>query len=419
MPEVTRVCMLSVHGYFDPVPILGATDTGGQVTYVLELAKALAELGVSVDIYTRRFGGRSEMDPVNRDVRVIRIPCGGDAFIRKEDLFPHLGEYADNMMKHIEAHGLRYDLIHSHYWDAGCVGMNLAERLDLPFIYTAHSLGAWKKERMGGDPVQMEKLFRFTERIHWENEIFRRATAQTVTTLDGKESYKRLYGFESDDLVVIPPGVDVRRFRPEPSVRAPETGAPEDYIFALSRIDSNKGLDYLIRAFDRVARASGTHLIIGGGSKEPKKHEAEVREKLAQLVASLGLEKRVTFTGYIPDEHLDTYYRNARVFVLPSKYEPFGMTVLEAMACGTPVVATGHGGLRHVLTNRRDSLLVDPSDPEGLSSAILEILNDETLASELRAAGLELVESRYSWQSIAAQTLSFYEKYASPRGETL
>ncbi len=416
MPKVTRVCMLSVHGYFDPVPVLGATDTGGQVTYVLELAKALAEFGVSVDIYTRRFGGRSEMDPVNHDVRVIRIPCGGNAFIRKEDLFPYLGEYTDGMAEYIERNGLRYDLIHSHYWDAGCAGMDLAKRLNLPFIYTAHSLGAWKKERMGGNPVEMEKLFNFSERIRWEKEIFRRATAQTVTTLDGKESYKRLYGFESGDLVVIPPGVDVRRFRPEPSVPAPEIGVPEDYIFALSRIDSNKGLDYLIRAFDRVRRTSATRLLIGGGSQAPKTHEAEVRANLARLVDSLGLEEKVTFTGYIPDEHLDTYYRRARVFVLPSKYEPFGMTVLEAMACGTPVVATGHGGLRHVLTNRRDSLLVDPSDSEELASAILEVLDDKSLASELRAAGLELVKTKYSWQSIAQETLSFYEEYA-PRRE--
>jgi len=419
MPKVTRICMLSVHGYFDPVPILGATDTGGQVTYVLELSKALAELGVSVDIYTRRFDGKSEMDPVNGDVRVIRIPCGGNAFIRKEDLFPHLDEYAGNMTRYMETYGLGYDLIHAHYWDAGYVGMNLAERLRLPFIYTAHSLGAWKKERMGGETAEMEKLFNFSQRIRWENEIFRRATAQTVTTLDGQETYKRLYGFESDDLVVIPPGVDVRRFRPEPSVPAPEIDTPENYIFALSRIDSNKGLDYLIRALDRIGRASTTRLLIGGGSKDPKKHETEVREKLVELVGSLGLEKRVTFTGYIPDEHLDTYYQNARVFVLPSKYEPFGMTVLEAMACGTPVVATRHGGLSHELTDRVDSLLVDPSDPVELSTAILEILGDDSLAHRLRAAGLKLVEERYSWPNIARQTISFYEKYASARPERL
>jgi mannosylfructose-phosphate synthase len=169
--------MLSVHGYFDPEPILGATDTGGQVTYVLELSKSLAALGMKVDIFTRRFDGRSEMAPVNEDVRVIRIPCGGHLFIRKEDLFPHLDEYVDNMDEYIRDNGLDYPLLHAHYWDAGYAAMKLAQRLGKVFIYTAHSLGAWKKEQMGGDPDKMEKLFKFSERIHWENIIFRRATA--------------------------------------------------------------------------------------------------------------------------------------------------------------------------------------------------------------------------------------------------
>ena len=119
MPKLKRICMLSVHGYFDPVPGLGATDTGGQVTYVLELSKALAETGIKVDIYTRRFEGRSEVDPVNDDVRVIRIPCGGDEFIRKEDLFPHLDEFVGTMDEYIRENELSYDLVHSHYWDAG------------------------------------------------------------------------------------------------------------------------------------------------------------------------------------------------------------------------------------------------------------------------------------------------------------
>jgi mannosylfructose-phosphate synthase len=411
--------MLSVHGYFDPVPVLGATDTGGQVTYVLELAKSLSELGVSVDIYTRLLGEKPETEGVNERVRVVRIPCGGREFIRKEDLFPHLDEFAANMARRIEEDDLRYDLVHAHYWDAGYAAMNLCERLGLPFVFTAHSLGAWKKEQMGGDPDEMERLFKFSERIRWENVIFRRATAQTVTTIDGKETYRRLYGFESDDLVVIPPGVDVRRFRPEPKGPPPGIDAPERFVFALSRIDSNKGLDYLIRGFDRVRRESDASLVIGGGSKNPKPHEIQVKQSLVDLVDSLSLRDRIAFTGYVADSDLDAYYRSAAVFVLPSKYEPFGMTVLEAMACGTPVVATRHGGLRYVLTDRKDSLLVDPSDPDELSSAILAVLNDKALASRLARAGLDLVQERFSWQSIARRTLAFYEKHALARRESL
>ena len=412
MTKIRRLAMLSVHGYFDPEPILGATDTGGQVTYVLELSKHLAELGMKVDIYTRRFGDRSEVDPVNGDVRVIRIPAGNNEFIRKEDLFPHLDDLTDNTLAFIERENLEYQLLHSHYWDAGYVSMLLATRLRIPYLYTAHSLGAWKKEQMGGDPEEMERLFKFSQRIHWEHKIFEAARAQTVTTIDGKETYKRLYHFESPDLVVIPPGVDTKRFRPlEPGETDRDLDVPADYVFALSRIDSNKGLDYLIRGFAVAREKTDAHLIIGGGSKNPKAHEVEVKKGLTDLVASLDMGDRVTFTGYVPDEMLETYYRKARVFVLPSKYEPFGMTVLEAMACDTPVVATKLGGLRHVLTDREDSLLVDPSDAHELGSAILNILMDDDLASRLSETGLKLCRDNFSWESIARQTLAFYERY--------
>jgi len=412
MAKYPRICMLSVHGYFDPVPFLGATDTGGQVTYVLELAKALAEMGIQVDIFTRHFDDRKGIDPVNDDVRVIRIPCGPKEFIRKEDLFPHLDEFVDNMTSFIANQDIDYSLCHGHYWDAGYVGMNVAQRLGKPFFFTAHSLGAWKKEQMGGDPEHMERLFKFSQRIHWEKVIFAAATAQTVTTLDGLESYKRLYGFESDRMVVIPPGVDIRRFRPlGPGERNADIGTANGFVFALSRIDSNKGLDYLIRAFPHVARATDASLIIGGGSKKPKRHEREVKQTLVDLVDSLAISDRVSFTGHVDDALLDTYYRQASVFVLPSKYEPFGMTVLEAMACGTAVVATKLGGLREVLTDGVDSLLVDPSDPEELGGAITRILTDPALAGRLSQAGRQLIEERFSWQSIARQHVSFYDRY--------
>jgi mannosylfructose-phosphate synthase len=413
MPKIKNICMLSVHGYFDPEPILGATDTGGQVTYVLELAKYLAELGMKVDIYTRRFEGKLEAEPVNDDVRVVRIACGPDQFIRKEDLFPHLEEYVDNMLAYMKANGLHYDVFHSHYWDAGYVSMKLAEKLATHFFYTAHSLGAWKKEQMGGNPEEMEKLFNFNQRIHWENIIYRKARAQTVTTIDGKNTYKRLYDFESPDLVIIPPGVDTKRFRPlQPGEKEHPLDVPANYIFALSRIDSNKGLDFLIKAFARIKDKSDAMLLIGGGSKNPKQHEIDVKTNLLQIVGELGLEGRVVFTGYIPDEELETYYRKAKVFVLPSKYEPFGMTTLEAMSCGTPVVATRFGGIKDDLQDGIDSLLVDPSNPAELSEAILRVLTDEALAAKLSENGQKTILERFSWESIAARTLAFYERYS-------
>ncbi len=404
--------MLSVHGYFDPEPILGATDTGGQVTYVLELSKHLAELGCKVDIYTRIFEDRTEIDPVTAGVRVVRIPCGSNEFIRKEDLFPYLDEFVDNMLSYIKQNKLNYEVFHSHYWDAGYVSMRLTEKLGTHFFYTAHSLGAWKKEQMGGDEEAMEKLFKFSQRIHWENIIYRKARAQTVTTIDGKENYKRLYDFESPNLIIIPPGVDTKRFRPlREGEKEGKLDSPDNFVFALSRIDSNKGHDFLIRAFAKVRKQSDAVLLIGGGSKNPKQHEIDVKTNLLKLVDELGLGDSVRFTGYIPDELLATYYRKAKVFVLPSKYEPFGMTTLEAMSCGTPVVATRFGGIKDDLEDQVDSLLIDPSDPEELSGAILKVLTDKETASRLSKNGLETIRNTFSWESIAARTIDFYEKH--------
>ncbi|UCE27235.1 MAG: glycosyltransferase [Candidatus Coatesbacteria bacterium] len=414
MGKLNNLAMLSVHGYVDAVPVLGATDTGGQVTYVLELAKGLAKLGVTVDLYTRRFDDREPLETVADGVRIVRVPCGPPEFVRKEDMLQYLPEYVDNMYGFIESEGLEYQLMHSHYWDAGFAAMELAPRLGIPFIHTSHSLGAWKRERMGGDPDEMERLFRFEERIATERLIFSAAAALTATTPEGVANYERLYGFESDDMIVIPPGVDVHRFNPEPQ---PGETAPayasDDFVFALSRIDSNKGLDYLLFAFDKVRGESDAKLVVGGGSKNPKQHELDVLAALNSIIDELGLKATVTFAGYVPDEELAPYYRRAKAFVLPSKFEPFGMTALEAMACGTPVVATNLGGIKHNLDDGVNALLVDPSDTHELSGAILTILNNPIAAEKLSKAGLKKIRDEFAWEVIARRNLGFFKGYIS------
>jgi mannosylfructose-phosphate synthase len=412
MGKLKNLAMMSIHGYVDAAPVLGATDTGGQVTYVLELAKGLAKLGVTVDLYTRLFDNRARFEDVADGVRIVRIPCGPPGFVRKEDMLQYLPEFVDNTYEFVRSDGNEYQLLHSHYWDAGYAAMKLSPRLGIPFIHTSHSLGAWKQERMGGDPEEMERVFRFKERIAAEKEILTAAAALTVTTPAGVAKYKRLYDFESKDMIVIPPGVDVHRFDPEPQPGEAEPAyASDNFIFALSRIDSNKGLDYLLFAFDKVRRESDAKLVVGGGSKNPKRHELDVLAGLNTIVTELRLGDAVTFAGYVPDEELAPYYRRAKVFVLPSKFEPFGMTALEAMACGTPVVATNLGGIKHNLDDGVNALLVDPSNAEELSGAILTILNDPGTADKLSRAGLKKIRAEFAWEVIAKRNLEFFEKY--------
>ena len=415
--SLKSICMLSTHGYFDPVPQLGRTDTGGQVVYVLQLAKALTTHGIKVDIYTRWFDrDKSQIDPVpdNADVRIIRIPAGPWEFTPKEEIYDVLPELAKNMTAFIHEHNLDYDLFHGHYVDAGIVTLDVARMLDRPAFFTAHSLGAWKKERMAGAPAEMEMKFRFSHRIAEELRIFRSVVAQTVTTDVQREKLGELYGFTSGDIATISPGVDIHTFRPlESDEGRMDIGLPERYILCLSRIDSNKGHDLLLNAFSLVCKSvPDIHLVIGGGStSKAGPTELEVLANMKRIIIEKEMGNRVHITGYIPDEHLVATYRQAEMFVLPSLFEPFGMTALEAMACGKPVVASRLGGIREVVTSEESGVVVDPTNPGEFSAAIIRLLKDEQLSQRIGEQGRHIVRERYSWEAIAARHIEFYEKY--------
>ncbi len=408
--------MLSTHGYVDPVPQLGRTDTGGQVVYVLQLAKAFAKQGTKVDIYTRWFDrSKKQIDPVPGypDVNVIRIAGGPQKFIAKEEIYDVLPELADNMVKFVEKNGLQYEFFHGHYVDAGIVTLDVAKAFDKPSFFTAHSLGAWKREQMGGDPVEMEKKYNFKHRIQEELRIFKSVKAQTVTTELQKEKLKKLYDFDSDNVVVISPGVDVHTFCPaKTSAKIVDTKLPERYIFCLSRIDSNKGHDLLLKAFDLVRKQiEDVHLVIGGGSPQPRQAEQEVFGSIEKIIDELSMHERVHVIGYVPDELLVPSYQHAKLFVLPSIFEPFGMTALEAMACGRAVVASKFGGIKNVILSGENGILIDPSNHKEFAEAMIRLLREPEVAEQMGSRGRETIQRSYSWEAIADKHFAFYEKF--------
>ncbi len=414
--KIKNVCMLSTHGYFDPIPQLGITDTGGQVVYVLQLANALSTHNIKVDIFTRWFDrSRKQIDPVPDypDVRVIRIPVGPWEFIPKEGIYAVLPELAENMIEFIRENKLHYDLYHGHYVDAGIVTIDVAKKLDKPAFFTAHSLGAWKREQMEGDPGELERKFKFKHRVSEELRIFRSVNAQAVTSEVQRQKLEQLYKFTADNIDIVPPGVDVGRFHlPEPGERITKTDLPKRYIFCLSRIDSNKGHDLLLNAFDRVRNdIPDVHLVIGGGSPKPEQRELDVLKTIKKIINKRGIDDRVRIIGYVPDDLLVSLYQQAELFVLPSIFEPFGMTAQEAMACGTPVVASKLGGIRSVISSGDNGLLIDPSDAGEFADAISLILKDARLAERLGKAGHKNIQEYFSWDAIAARYLAFYEKF--------
>ena len=413
--NIKSIALLSTHGYFDPVPQLGRTDTGGQVVYVLELAKALAKAGYKTDIYTRWFDqSQAQVDPVpgNPDVRVIRIPAGPWEFIPKEFIYDVLPELAENMVSFIKENNLDYDLYHGHYVDAGIVALDVAKAMDKPVYFTAHSIGGWKRDQMGGDPAEMEKKFNFKHRISEEVRVFDHVNAQSLTSIVQHEKLNELYNYNTENIVIIPPGVDVHHYFPEKVGEEVKTDLPDKYVFCLSRIDSNKGHDLLLHAWDIVRKEiPDVQLVIGGGSPNPKPRELEVFANMDKIIDEAGMQDRIIKIGYVPGDMMRAYYQQAEVFVMPSLFEPFGMTSQEAMACGTPVVASKFGGIRNTIINGYNGFLVDAANPQEFADAILNLLGDENKCKEIGQNAYKVILEEYSWEAIARRHLEFYENY--------
>ncbi|GAG79914.1 unnamed protein product, partial [marine sediment metagenome] len=205
----------------------------------------------------------------------------------------------------------------------------------------------------------------------------------------------------------------VHRFKPLTSVaEKANIDLPDQYIFCLSRIDANKGHDLLLYTFDIVRKGiPDIHLIIGGGSPKPQQTEQEVLTTMRKIIDEKDMHDRVNIVGYVPDEKLVAFYQWAQLFVLPSIFEPFGMTALEAMACTVPVVASKFGGIRNVITSGENGLLVDPAHKGEFAEAMMRFLKDRNMAARLGQKGCATIQKQYSWEAIAEKHISFYKKF--------
>ncbi len=412
-----RIAMVSTHGYVAAHPPLGAPDTGGQVVYVIELSKKLAQLGYKVDIWTRQFEDQPEIDEINEDVRIIRVPCGGKDFIPKEYLYRKLPEWTEHALRYIRRHKLDYQFINSHYWDAGLAGQHLAEDLDVPHVHTPHSIGTWKKRQMESDHPEdkdnFEEMYNFSRRIHHESTLYKEADLLIATTPPQYDLLISDYHVPAEDIRMIPPGYDDNRFFPvsEPTRRAAQErlGFKPKTIACVGRLAENKGFDLLVDAFSVVAsRHDDAHLRLALGVENPDQPSPLLKDLKAKI-KGYDLEDRVTITGSVSDEDLPDFYRSAAVFALPSRYEPFGMTAIEAMASGTPTVITVHGGLFRAVAYGEHALYADSFDKEDFGITLLKPIRYPALRARLSRNGSHRVRSLFTWTGIAQQLLKAVE----------
>jgi mannosylfructose-phosphate synthase len=410
-----RIMMISTHGYVAAEPELGKPDTGGQVVYILELSKCLSRMGYHVDIFTRRFENQPFTDRIDERTRLIRFPCGGTRFIPKEYLCRSIPEWVENVARWMQIERHSYKFISSHYWDAGLAGQALANRFTIPHVHTPHSIGAWKRDNMQMDADEMEAKYNFAERIREEKVVYDECDMLIATTpiqrdiLSGSE-----YDSPTDKICVIPPGYDDHRFFPVSTASRQlikrQLGLSGKIILALGRLAKNKGYDLLLRAMPHVfQRVDDANLVLAIGSTALNALERSICDSLHDLSAELGIADRVHFMDYISDDDLPSYYRAAEVFALSSRYEPFGMTAIEAMACGTPTVLTTEGGLCEQIAWGIEAIYANPFDPEAYGHAIASVLQHPRVSAQLSKFAPRKARSCFTWTGIAQQLLSILE----------
>jgi D-inositol-3-phosphate glycosyltransferase len=394
--------MISMHT--SPLATPGVGDAGGLNVYVAELARRLGERGLKVDVFTRRDApDLPDIVEIHEHTRVIHLKAGPAAYVAKEALPSLTEEFCAALETRLDDH----DLIHTHYWLSGLVGVQLKARHSLPLVHTMHTMARVKNSSLGE-----EQLVEPHVREHGESAIVRAANVLTASTSDEAAELQDQYCAQAGQIMIVPPGVDLHTFHPcnQPKSRA-QFGVPQDIqvILFVGRIQPLKAPDVLIKAVAELARRDpGRHnrlqLIIIGS---PSGTNAEWSQTLGPLAIDHGIEDMVDFRPHSPRSELFRWYCVSDVAAVPSYNESFGLVALEAQACGRPVVAADVGGLRHTVRDHYSGLLVKGHDEREWADALAAILDDhdEMIRMGTNAAAHA---ATFSWDNTAAATLQAY-----------
>lgn len=403
-----KIAFISEHA--SPLAVLGGVDSGGQNIYVDQVARHLVRLGFEVDVYTR-WDNPSFRQVVKhtKGVRVIHMPAGPRQFVPKEQLFQHMDEFAANMVSFIEDNNIDYEVVHAHFWMSGYVAICIKRMLKIPFVITFHALGKVRRIYQGSADGFPDSRFSVEERVAREADLIIAECPQD------KEDLMVHYFAREEKIKIVPCGFDQKEFYPMDKHKTKiKLGLdPKEFvILQLGRMVPRKGVDNVIRSLGYITRKRAHSIrlvVVGGESDLPNPVKTPEIGRLQEIAQSENVMDRVTFVGRRNRDQLKYYYNAADVFVSTPWYEPFGITPLEAMACGTPVIGSNVGGIKFSVRHGRTGFLVPPNEPEILGERILEIVSNKEEAQKISINAIKHVNTLFTWEIVAGKLAVLYK----------
>jgi glycosyltransferase involved in cell wall biosynthesis len=407
-----KIAFISEHA--SPLASLGGVDSGGQNVYVAELAKHLASAGHQVDIYTRWEDPKlPKVIDWENNIRVIHVKAGPVSLVPKEELLSFMPGFRDDMIEFINAEKVSYNLIHANFFMSGLVAMWLKELLNIPFVITFHALGYVRQLHQG-------KSDKFpAERIEIERKIVQNADAVIAECPQDKSDLIDYYNAPVEKITIIPCGFSAKEFYPiSRDVACTLVGLQTDekILLQLGRMVPRKGVDNVVRSLGKLKNSSVPYrlVIVGGETDDPNPMACPEIARLQKIAREQGVEERVTFVGRKNREMLKYYYCAADVFISTPWYEPFGITPLEAMACGTPVIGSNVGGIKYSVVDGKTGFLVSPNDPKELALKVELLLSNPALHQQMKKASIQRVKENFTWQKVAASVAELYKQIQVP-----
>ncbi len=399
-----KICLLSFHCC--PFSLIGSEGVGGMNVYIKELSAALAELpNVTIDIFTR-CQSRDHRSIKERapSLRVIHLKGGPEKPVDRRELYEYLPEFIENVEDFILKSGKKYDLIYSHYWLSGLVGEWIKYRFELPLVHTYHTLGFLKNRVLEGK----EHRYRNTAEKHLSGV----ADAIISSSLEEKGNLTRTFHVPAEKLRVIYPGVNKELFCPLPEESQPTCEKAESCLLYVGRIEPVKGLLDIVEAI-QILKCKVPDLfrriclkVIGGGSEKDMQSNPEIR-RIHELLSQYGIEDRVRFLGSIPQEELKGFYAEAEALVVPSLYESFGLVVVEALACGTPVLVSKIGKMQTIVKDGHTGFSFRPNDPASLATCLQYFFAHKDSLWPAHRIRTDVID-RFSWKKTAERTYQVF-----------